>query len=281
MGRLDIRNAARERSPRAESLQVDFARTMDALARGFRVGDIATAPIEKCDEYEAVDSVRRRFRGRFDNIPVQSGGRVIGVLQPAGVEDKSKPAGQVMLKLSDSMLIEESASLLESLESLAGSGSFRLVLRRSRVEAIVTGSDLLKLPVRALAFSVITQLERAMAECIQARYAKSEEWLGLLSEGRKARVLEKEARLKRYRRDPERIELTDICDKRKICGYLLEERVRSKFKSDLIEIEAVRNALAHGGADLTDGRGIDALVESLGAAQSWFRELIRRAAAMQ
>ena len=101
----------------------------------------------------------------------------------------------------------------------ADASPYRLVVRETEISGIVTRSDLLKLPVRVLAFAMITHLERVLAEVIlEACGPNNELWMKYLNQTRRDRISEKQAKLKSGGIDPLLlVELTDFCDKRDIC----------------------------------------------------------------
>lgn len=57
---------------------------------------------------------------------------------------------------------------------------YRLVLLGTEIAGIVTRSDIIKPPVRLLAFTLVSHLEVAMTELIRARYPTDEAFLDVL-----------------------------------------------------------------------------------------------------
>lgn len=268
-----------KRRQRALTLGRELETTAEALGLAFRVADIATFPVATCDLGEEVEAVRVRFSDRFDFVPVRNGTAVVGVLALSEGPRPGKVVRERMEPLTDEILIEERASLISALSSLVGGRGFRLVLRSSKVEGIVTASDLLKLPVRTMAFSYITHLERVMAARISADFASSEEWLDGLSKKRKRGLRKKERLLKDARREPDLIELTDLCDKREVIKrHLLAKGERGKFERELKAVESLRNDLAHAAEFIRKGEDLDRLPRCMAAASYWSERLSKSTA---
>jgi hypothetical protein len=126
-----------------------------------------------------------------------------------------------------------------------------LVVDGTGIRGIVTPSDLLKLPVRVCVFTLITHLEMVMTEVISYLFSMTEEWLSLLSEGRKAKVDEKVVMLKKERMDQSCLSCTDFCDKRDILAQRLERDgvlssgTKRIFTRDLKAIGDLRDKVAH------------------------------------
>ena len=92
---------------------------------------------------------------------------------------------------------------------------YRLVVRGSRIEGIVTRGDVHKLPVRLLVLALVTHLEMTMAELIR-RTSVGDDWFTCLGKARQKKVEEKLNRLQDDKVDPPPPELTEFCDKRDV-----------------------------------------------------------------
>ena len=126
----------------------------------------------------------------FDYIPVKEDGQYLGVLHRA----EAAPEGTVkdrMAPLHQRMLVAADMPILEFMDEM-GHVPYGLVVEGTRIRGFVTPSDLLKLPVRVSVFALITHLEMVMAELITASLT-TDEWLGLLTDGRRAKVQQKRA----------------------------------------------------------------------------------------
>lgn len=90
-----------------------------------------------------------------------------------------------MLPLSDRMLVAANMPMLDFIP-LLGENPFWLVVFGSRIDGIVTRSDLLKLPVRICVFTLVTHLELVMMNRIRTLFADEVGWFALLSPNRGA-----------------------------------------------------------------------------------------------
>jgi len=223
-----------------------FERTMSALEAGLLVRDIATFEISTCDCEEPAESVfsRPELEG-YDFVPVRNEARVVGVLErPACLQGKS--AAACMRALDDSVLVSAEEPLKRFLPLLCDA-EYRLVVRGTSIEGIVTRGDVHKLPVRLLAFALVTHLETTMADVI-ARQSPDDAWLGLLSPARRQKVEEKLAVLRARHLDPPLVELTEFADKRDLLakqGHLGRGKERERATKDLRDVEDLRNVVAH------------------------------------
>jgi len=81
--------------------------------------------------------------------------------------------------LDDSLLVSADAPLWDFLHTVHEQ-PYRLVVDKTKIAGIVTWSDLLKLPVLVLAFSLIAELERAMNERIKEKYGDGDKWIRII-----------------------------------------------------------------------------------------------------
>jgi hypothetical protein len=211
----------------------------------------------------------------FDYIPVREGSRIVGVL-----DRRAKPArgaaGGHMRQIDPACLVSAETPLRMFIP-LIGRSPYWLVVRAAGIKGIVTRSDLLKLPMRLHAFTIVTHLETLMADVIRA-YRDSDDWLALLSDGRQERILRKQQKLQKKKLDPPVVELTDFCDKRVVVAKLLG--LHKEFTAPLEEIEELRNSVAHSGTYLNDDGDVQMFVERMSAAEAWIerlREFVARA----
>jgi hypothetical protein len=148
-----------------------------------------------------------------------------------------------MQKLDESILVPAGAPLMSFIR-VAGAAPYKLVLNTHGIRGIVTRSDLLKLPVRLLAFAFVTHLETLMADVIRSEFPLgAESWLGELSEGRRNKVKEKEQALKGVRLEIDTLEFTDFCDKRDLVDTT--KGFGEEFILDMKAAEKLRNDIAH------------------------------------
>jgi len=247
--------------------------TMSGLDAGLHVLHITTPNPQTCAVSNTVEVVRanERFRG-FDHIPVVNDtGRMVGVLALDG--NTRGPVRDAMRPLDDTMIVSSDQPLMQFLPTLA-EHPYRLVVRGTRIGGIVTRSDVLKLPVRLLSFTLVTHLEMIMANLIRAKHPNDDEWVILLSTGRREGVDKKFAAVQESKLDPSRLEFTDFCDKRDLVVKLYE--MDAQFKRDLKDIENLRNAVAHAGSY---GRSQEELMDFLRVLQRseyWISELTEK-----
>ena len=251
-----------------------YAETMQGLAAGLTVGHIATFDLQTCAD---VDEVARVFGESsleiYDQIPVQKAGRIVGVIERR-IGSPPGAARDHMHALEDTLLVSAEGPLMSFVRT-ADASPYRLVVRETEISGIVTRSDLLKLPVRVLAFAMITHLESVLAEVIlEACGSNNELWMKYLNQTRRDRISEKQAKLKSGGIDPLLlVELTDFCDKRDIVKTL--RHLDADFERQLKGIEGVRNKLAHAGEYVADDEGVRTFVEHLKNTESWIEKLRR------
>lgn len=155
---------------------------------------------------------------------------------------------------------------------LAAAFPYKLVVSDSGINGIATRSDLLKLPVRLLAFAFVAHLETIMADVINMQCgADHHAWLSVLSFGRQRKVFEKQQMLKAQRMEPPLLELTDLCDKRDIIRRMCH--APEAFYHDMRNIEQLRNALSHAAAFIKDKAGAVEFAATLELTEKWINHL--------
>lgn len=179
-----------------------------------------------------------------------------------------------MRRLDDGLLVSSDEPLKGFIPLLIES-PHRLVVRGARIEGIVTSSDVHKLPVRLLAFALVTHLEMTMADVI-VRGSDGEDWTLLLSEGRQRKVMEKFGRLRTEKFDPPLIEVTDFCDKRDVLAKIGVLNVPSKRKAvdDFERIEELRNSVAHAATYAQTEEQLAKFVELSELTEAWIGRLL-------
>jgi len=259
----------------SHDLRHQLNQAMTAMEASFHVQVISTfgdalvcAPAEAI----AVDWLARN-EPDFDQFPVKRGAETIGVLHRAAVKGALR-VEEVMQPLREGLVVSSHMPITDLIPRLKDH-SYRLVLRGAQIDGLVTHSDLLKLPVRMVAFSLLTHLELVMAARIAERWPADEAWFDLLSEGRQGIIRKKQADLASRRMNPKMLELTDFCDKRTLCKKLVEKK-KGAFERDLEEIEALRNQVAHAGDFLDPSLGAAAVttfVDRFESTKRWIHEL--------
>lgn len=224
---------------------------LSSVEQGLNVGLIATFNLAWCNaEDRLADVLARQDLATFDHVPVKRDGDVVGLLDKtsAGIRNGSR-VQEAMDPLQGNMLISAEADILLFIES-AEHSQCRLVLRGSRVDGIVTLSDLQKLPVRPAIFLLITHLELLMLAWLRERSEQTSETevLDELADGRRAKLEEEWERLKTNDLAIDRLSATQFCDKRvllvKLGFPVLSKRAA---RTELEDIEDLRDSVAHAG----------------------------------
>jgi hypothetical protein len=234
------------------------------LDEGLRVRHIATFPVVTCAKSDGLKDVLLHpdFLD-FDQIPITQGQRIIGILE------RSEPAQ--LRRLDDSVLVSAD-DLLSHFVHTVHEQQYRLVVDRTAISGIVTWSDLLKLPVIVLAFSVIAQLELAMNQRINEQYGRgSDTWLEVLEKGERAKIAGRRKKLKSQNLTLPTIELVDLVHKAKVLRHVLS--ARRDFEADLGKIVGLRNDVAHVKRIIRSSAGLKVLVDRLETAETWLRML--------
>ena len=250
----------------------DLEATLSGLESGLKVRDIATFQMATCaataiaSEVLALPAIQY-----FDQIPVVEGGHVVGVLErdlDVDAADRDGPVATTMRALDDSMLVEAELPLPRFLP-LAVASPYYLVVVGSHVGGLVTRSDLLKLPVRLVAFAHVAHLEARMAALIRAR-SSGNEWLELVDDKGK-RVSGRGRKLALERLDPDILELTFFSEKRQVIGRLVG--MTENEKASLLAVENMRNDVTHGNDYGRTGKELDAFIRCLSTAEEWIGRL--------
>ncbi len=245
-------------------LHADFNRTFKALESGLQVEHIAEFDLRTCRTDDLVTTVLSDPDfASFDNFPVCNDEHIVGVLERSKVEgcsDSTSLTQSVMVPLNSAMLASNGqpvSTLLDAFHTMR----YRLVVRGSGVEGIVTPSDLLKLPVRLYAFMLATHVEMLMAAIIRSKFRgqPNEAWMGLLSDGRRCKVQEKIDSFSARKLDPDPIELTDFCDKRQIIKKHLN--LSTQFVDQMKLVEELRNSLAHASNYISRQEDLDTFLQ--------------------
>jgi hypothetical protein len=260
----------------AEPGSTDFKFTMSGLERGLQVAHITTpaAQLVCCQHDEEIDAVLSRSDlSRFDQVPVQEQGVIIGLVRkltiPGGAKGRARAYMQPM---GESILVSADASLLEF---ILNDSLDRLVIHGTKIYGLVTRSDLLKLPVVLLGFALVTHVETVMLNMLRASGISEQVWLDYLNSGRKKDILKRYKELTEKRADPDLLELTYFSDKQTILERLAAEETYAPRLPDkesigqLEEIRQLRNMVAHTGGKVESANTIQELIDGLRLAQDW------------
>jgi CBS domain-containing protein len=255
-----------------------FQTTMRGLETGLQVQHIATLDDElrTCDIDDERDVATlfadSQFQD-FDQIPVRKERSIIGVVTrecEGSITKGHQP-------LTEAMLIAAQEPLTQFISLMASRPLYRLVIRSGRISGIVTRSDLLKLPVRLFAFTLVTHLELLMTDIIRAKYPDYQDdpqWLQYLNEARQENINKKHQSLKQENYELPLLESTDFCDKRDIVSRICPVPSRRKFMNDLGKIERdLRNKVAHAANYIRNDQEMERFIRLIILTQEWIRKL--------
>jgi hypothetical protein len=246
-----------------------FSLTMAGFEVGFRVSHIAAFDLKVCEpDADGCSVINDPALKDFDQIPVKVGARVIGVLE-RGREAMQRSVRDHMRPLEDSILVSAEEPLTRFLPALKGE-PYRLVVMGPEIKGIVTRSDVGKLPVRLMAFTLVTHLELVLADLIRARYADSADWLALLHHKQRRTVEGRWRRRKKENLHIPFLDLTDLDHKITVVGKLLD---LPDLGTELKPIVKLRNSLDHAADFVEACNGVNNLLDRLHLLQHWTHEL--------
>jgi predicted transcriptional regulator len=241
--------------------RLEFDETIARLRAALHVTHVATSPLLSADAREPVRVVRSWAEAAaISNVPVVERGIVVGVLENVAGDllDAPRPldaqqSGQAMRRLAADMLIESTARLDRVLEVLLEPPYYRLVLREGRVDSIVTPSDLNKLPVRVVAFTMLAHLEAAAVLAIDAPREEHLDAVALLGTDEAAQVDAEWRRLQNQRLDLSPLDVTTLAQKGAILAALHLFLDSEEAVKDFRRIYArLRNPVMHVGDYVSD-----------------------------
>ncbi len=261
--------------PMTNNVHDDFKFTMSGLEKGLQVVHITTPSIQGCDINDDIGEVLNNQQLLpFDLLPVRQNGHIVGVIRRGSGYPSNGSVRDYMHSLDESVLISAEMPLLEyiSIDPLD-----RLVLQGINICGIVTRSDLLKLPVRLLAFSLVTHIEVLMSKLIRITGVNEQTWLPFLEEnGRGKKISKKQQQLRAKHSDPDMLEHTYFSDKQVIISRLfnsketaIHELLTEEAIDQLKEIKELRNTVAHTGNDIESQDPIQDFIRRLRLAQAW------------
>lgn len=237
-----------------------FDRTLRQYESAYTVEMIATYSLVECEDPADAPSLFA-MNPDVDQIPVRREGAICGVVE------RSNPAREIAIR--EGMIVASEESLLSFIRCLK-TRDYLLVLRQRQICGIVTRSDLVKLPVRILAFTLVSHLESLMTELIAASY-EALEFLEALTTGRRAKFDERLGELRNRKLDPAPVEVLLFADKRDAIVAL--GRFDRRFDEDLHEIEKLRNDVAHAVTYASDHEAVVRFLQRLELAEHWIEQL--------
>lgn len=249
-----------------------FQSTMSGLTAGLRVIHIAVLDLKTCDiNQDLKEVIADPELSGFDHVPVVSRSRIVGILEPreAGNEGSVKDK---MRQLDDSMLVSADESLTSFVPRLKTS-PFRLVLKGTKIEGIVTRSGLIKLPVRLVAFTQICHLEMEMTMLVRTRCVDDNDRVTQLDDNRKKLLARRLRRHEKQNLELRVLELVDFGDKAVALVRILG--LDSAAAQQLREIEQLRNDIAHAKDYGKTDADLDKFVGRLALTGKWIRRVSR------
>ncbi len=240
--------------------ELEFEAALDDIGSALVAAHVATAPLRTAHVAQAVSAVRAWAEpAAINNVPVVRDGRVVGVLENVNGDypTQSRPAdGRArdrMRQLEADMLLEGRTPLRDLIEILLRPPHYRLVLDRGHVGAIVTPSDLVKLPMRVLVFGAVAQLEQAMLDALRRLYTDDESALETLEADSQAQVLDLFDQLRRADLDPSLLEVASLKQKGRVLAALGAFGDAEQAVAELDDVvEALRNPLMHAAGYVDD-----------------------------
>jgi len=144
-----------------------------AVRTGITISSIATPRAKLVVREKGLfpDFINEAELADFDHVPVTQDHEIVGIY------DRGKGT---LRDLSESMFMAADASLLGYLE-IADSRRFAFLVSESQIVGIVTLSDIQKLPVYCVLFSLLISVEMLLMDCIRAVcHDDPEKWMTFL-----------------------------------------------------------------------------------------------------
>lgn len=237
-------------------------RTLRGLKEGLPVSLLASRSLTTCDTTVAPSEVLARDEWKdFDVVPVRTYGRITGVLERYKVAVRLLDGGPLFSSRCPihDLLLDD--AFLED--------GYRLVLYGGSVKGVVTTSDLLRLPVRVLAFTLVSHFESTMASVIAAK-CHDDSW----PPERRRKAADLAGRLKGERLNPSQLEATEFSDEQEILRRL-KVFSRSQAK-DAGGIGDLRNEVAHARDYVHDRKSLAKFIERVRRTSDILRLLTRQ-----
>jgi hypothetical protein len=215
----------------------------------------------------------------FDFLPVTAEDQIVGLFDRATYAtevsgDDGRLIFDLMDPISDRNLISSETSLLTFIAE-AREARCRLVLRGTRIDGIVTISDLQKLPVRPALFLLITYVELLLADVLRAAdHTDEDRWFNALSDCRKKKLEEEWIKLQGADMNVDKLTASQFCDKREAIVKLFDLPVsNSRARDELKRIEELRNHVAHAGDYAATRNAALKTIDTVALAETWINRL--------
>ena len=227
--------------------------------------DIVSAPADA-----DADAWLAGARPDFDQFPVKDGHRTVGILLRDG-QYGGRTVRDVMHRVGEEVMVSADMPIAELIPQLRHH-HYRLVLRGSRIDGLVTQSDLLKLPVRMLLFGLLSHLELLLRQFVDQR-APWPAWGSLLSSRRRAQIEKDLRQLRSARFEPNPLELSSF-------GDVLTVLTKCPKKGDDFThgspIKRLRDDVAHAKAYITSPSDVRDFVDCYENIERWIHRATTR-----
>src|ERR1700677_2694875 len=227
------------------------------LNEGLRVRHIAAFPLLTCSSSDELAAVLARpdLVG-IDQIPIADDGRIVALWERVG--NRKRP-------LDDSLLVSADAPLWDFIHTVHEQ-PYRLVVDKTKIAGIVTWSDLLKVPVFVLAFSLLAELELAMNRRILKQY-KDDSWVRLLDTKAQDKIDYRRRKLEGENLTLPMIELADLWHKATVLRGILG--TGRDFEAELDKVVKLRNDVDHVKDMVRRDADLKQFVEHLETTEAW------------
>lgn len=244
-------------------LDAELEATLNAAEAGFHVRSIATFPPDllAAPAGEDAGAWLKAHGPDFDQFPVRDGEATVGVLLRNG-DTAGKSVREAMQPLSEGIIVAADLPIADLIPMLRDE-HFRLVLRRGKLDGLVTRSDFLKLPVRMYLFGVASHLEMCMREALRARLAWPQ-WFDCLERvaPKSGKAIRKQLKeLEAIRLEPDPLELSTFADVIKVLETL--PGLGEHFASSAERVRNLRNDVAHGKTYIGEADGASRLADTV------------------
>jgi hypothetical protein len=219
----------------------------------------------------------------YDHIPIEGKSGIAKILErdsPKSKSGKSKP-------LDEGILVSADAPLATFIHAVRNQ-PYRLVVDGTQIKGIVTRSDLLKVPVLLLGYSLLAQLELLANRAIEIKFKGSDDWLTELKRLEAQHVEKEDRHAKRIEGRKKKaesenlslplVELADLVDKLRVIQDFLSSE--GEFKTELKEVVEFRNVVDHVRPLVPSRDGLEQFVQRLETVVGWItaieQEIARR-----
>lgn len=246
-----------------------------SVEEGLTVRLVTTFEPYCCDvDEDLAEVVGRQDLREFDYVPVKENDEIVGLLHRAehDTEGASGRVRDAMCHLRGDLIISADAGILSYIE-YANERPCRLVLSGSRLDGIVTMSDLQRLPVRPAIFLLITHLELLMSDWIRQRCQSEREWIEQLGNDRPKNIEKQWKKLQANDLAIDRLTATHFSDKYKLVMKLSSLEDPEESENELYRIKELRNRVAHAGDYALTQETARETIEVVGLTRKWIRLL--------